>query len=90
VTDLVTREPQIREFQVVQDGPILRILVVPSLATTACDNGLETRLGQAGPHRRQLTPAGPSGIAGFGVFRDGAIVVFVVIGREHQRRAAAS
>jgi phenylacetate-CoA ligase len=44
---LLTREPQVREFQVVQDGPILRILVVPSLAATAGDNGLETRLGQA-------------------------------------------
>jgi phenylacetate-CoA ligase len=43
---LLTREPQVREFQVVQDGPVLRILVVPSQAVTA-DDALETRLGQA-------------------------------------------
>jgi phenylacetate-CoA ligase len=44
---LLTRDPQVREFQVVQDGPLLRILIVPSQATTADDNRLEARLGQA-------------------------------------------
>ena len=44
---LLTREPQVREFQVVQDGPVLRILVVPSRAATAGDDTLETRLAQA-------------------------------------------
>ena len=44
---LLTRDPQVREFQVVQDGPVLRILIVPSHAATAGTDGLETRLGQA-------------------------------------------
>jgi phenylacetate-CoA ligase len=44
---LLTREPQVREFQVVQDGPVLRILVVSSRAATAGDDTLETRLAQA-------------------------------------------
>jgi len=44
---LLTRDPQVREFQVVQDGPALRILIVPSQAATASDDPLETRLGQA-------------------------------------------
>jgi phenylacetate-CoA ligase len=44
---LLTREPQVREFQIVQDGPTLRILVVPSRAATADDDTLEARLGQA-------------------------------------------
>jgi hypothetical protein len=44
---LLTRDDQVREFQVVQDGPILRILIVPSPAATASDSRLETRLGQA-------------------------------------------
>ena len=44
---LLTLDYQVREFQVVQDGPILRILIVPSPAATASDNRLETRLGQA-------------------------------------------
>jgi phenylacetate-coenzyme A ligase PaaK-like adenylate-forming protein len=44
---LLTRDPQVREFQVVQDGPVLRILIVPSHAATAGNDGLETRLGQA-------------------------------------------
>jgi putative adenylate-forming enzyme len=44
---LLTRDPQVREFQVVQDGPVLRILVVPSQAATTSDDPLETRLGQA-------------------------------------------
>jgi phenylacetate-CoA ligase len=44
---LLTRDPQVREFQVVQDGPALRVLIVPSHAAPADDNRLETRLGQA-------------------------------------------
>jgi putative adenylate-forming enzyme len=43
---LLTRDPQVREFQVVQDGPVLRIRIVPSHAATA-DDALETRLSQA-------------------------------------------
>jgi phenylacetate-CoA ligase len=43
---LLTRDPQVREFQVIQDGPALRILIVPSHAATA-DDALETRIGQA-------------------------------------------
>jgi phenylacetate-CoA ligase len=43
---LLTRDPQVREFQVVQDGPVLRVLVVPSQAA-AGDHELEARLGQA-------------------------------------------
>jgi putative adenylate-forming enzyme len=48
---LLTRDPQVREFQVVQDGPVLRILIVPSHAATASDDRLETRLGQAVTHQ---------------------------------------
>jgi phenylacetate-coenzyme A ligase PaaK-like adenylate-forming protein len=44
---LLTRDPQVREFQVVQHGPVLRVLIVPSHAATAGDTRLETRLGQA-------------------------------------------
>jgi phenylacetate-coenzyme A ligase PaaK-like adenylate-forming protein len=44
---LLTRDPQVREFQVVQDGPVLHILIVPSQAATASDDTLENRLGQA-------------------------------------------
>ena len=44
---LLTRDPQLREFQVVQDGPVLRIRIVPSHAAIASDDPLETRLGQA-------------------------------------------
>jgi phenylacetate-CoA ligase len=44
---LLTRDPQVREFQVVQDGLVLRILIVPSQAATASDDLLESRLGQA-------------------------------------------
>ena len=48
---LLTRDPQVREFQVVQDGPVLRVLVVaahlPSPAPTVGNDPLETRLGQA-------------------------------------------
>jgi phenylacetate-coenzyme A ligase PaaK-like adenylate-forming protein len=44
---LLTRDPQVREFQVVQHGPALRILIVPRQAATAGDTSLEARLGQA-------------------------------------------
>jgi phenylacetate-CoA ligase len=44
---LLTRDPRVREFQVVQDGPILRVLVVPNQAATAGNDPLEPRLGQA-------------------------------------------
>jgi phenylacetate-CoA ligase len=44
---LLTRDPQLREFQVVQDGPVLRILVVPGRAVADGDGPLEARLGQA-------------------------------------------
>jgi phenylacetate-CoA ligase len=44
---LLTRDPQVREFQVVQDGPALRILIVPSPAVAEGDDRLETRLAQA-------------------------------------------
>ena len=47
---LHTRHPQVREFQVGQDGPALRTLVVTSQAATA-DDALETRLGQAVTHQ---------------------------------------
>jgi phenylacetate-CoA ligase len=48
---LLTRDPQVGEFQVVQDGPALRILIVPGHAAPADDNRLETRLGQAVAHQ---------------------------------------
>ena len=45
---LLTRDPQVGEFQVIQEGPLLRVLVVPrhpsSPAAAASDDGLETRL----------------------------------------------
>jgi phenylacetate-CoA ligase len=44
---LLTRDPQVREFQVVQHGPTLRVLIVPSHAAAAGNDGLEARLGQA-------------------------------------------
>jgi len=44
---LLIRDPQVGEFQVVQDGPVLRIRIVPSHAAAASDDPLETRLGQA-------------------------------------------
>ena len=44
---LLTRDPQVGEFQVVQDGPALRMLIVPSHAATAGDTELDTRLAQA-------------------------------------------
>jgi phenylacetate-coenzyme A ligase PaaK-like adenylate-forming protein len=43
---LLTGDPEIRQFQVVQDGPVLHVLVVPKQAVAAGDT-LETRLGQA-------------------------------------------
>jgi phenylacetate-CoA ligase len=60
---LLTRDPQVREFQVLQDGSVLRILIVPSHAATASDDPLEPRLGQAvaqqllglGAHDPQVT-----------------------------------
>jgi phenylacetate-CoA ligase len=44
---LLTRDPQVREFQVVQDGPVLRIHIVTNQAAAAGDDRLETRLGGA-------------------------------------------
>jgi phenylacetate-CoA ligase len=44
---LLTRDPQVREFQVIQDGPALRILIVPSPAVPEGDDRPETRLAQA-------------------------------------------
>jgi phenylacetate-CoA ligase len=44
---LLTRDPQVREFQVVQDGPVLRVLIVTSHTAAAGTGALETRLGQA-------------------------------------------
>ena len=48
---LLSSDPQVREFQVVQDGPILRVLVVPrhppNPAAAAADDELETRLHDA-------------------------------------------
>jgi putative adenylate-forming enzyme len=60
---LLTRDPEVREFQVVQDGPVLRILIVPSPAVAEGDERLETRLAQAvaqqllrlGVHDPQIT-----------------------------------
>jgi phenylacetate-CoA ligase len=60
---LLTREPQVREFQVIQDGPALRILIVPSPTVAGGDDRLETRLAQAvaqqllrlGVHDPQIT-----------------------------------
>jgi phenylacetate-CoA ligase len=43
---LLTRDPKVREFQVVQDGPVLRVLIVPSHAAAAGDTQLDTRLAQ--------------------------------------------
>ena len=48
---LLSSDPQVREFQVVQDGPTLRVLVVPrpppNPAAAAADDELETRLHHA-------------------------------------------
>jgi phenylacetate-CoA ligase len=60
---LLTRDPQVREFQVIQDGPTLRVLIVPRPAATASDDPPETRLAQAvtrqllrlGVHDPQIT-----------------------------------
>jgi phenylacetate-CoA ligase len=48
---LLTRDPQVREFQVVQDGPVLRVRIVPSHTAAAGDTTLEARLGQAVAHQ---------------------------------------
>jgi putative adenylate-forming enzyme len=44
---VLTRDPQVREFQVLQDGQLLRIRIVPNQAATTGDSALETRLAQA-------------------------------------------
>jgi phenylacetate-coenzyme A ligase PaaK-like adenylate-forming protein len=48
---LLTRDPQVGEFQVIQEGALLRVLVVPrhpsSRAAAGGDDGLETRLSHA-------------------------------------------
>jgi phenylacetate-CoA ligase len=48
---LLARDPEVREFQVIQDGPLLRVLVVPrhpsSPPPRPSDDGLETRLSRA-------------------------------------------
>jgi len=48
---LLTRDPQVGEFQVIQEGALLRVLVVPrqpsSLDAAGDDDRLETRLSQA-------------------------------------------
>jgi phenylacetate-CoA ligase len=47
---LLTRDPHVSEFQVIQEGTLLRILVVPrhlSSPAAAGDDGLETRLSHA-------------------------------------------
>jgi phenylacetate-CoA ligase len=48
---LLTRDPQVGEFQVIQEGALLRVLVVPrhlsSPAAAGGDDGLETRLSRA-------------------------------------------
>ena len=48
---LLTRDPQVGEFQVIQEGALLRVLVVPrqpsSLDAADGDDRLETRLSQA-------------------------------------------
>jgi hypothetical protein len=41
---LLAQDREVREFQVVQDGPLLRVLVVPG---QAAGDGLETRLQRA-------------------------------------------
>jgi phenylacetate-coenzyme A ligase PaaK-like adenylate-forming protein len=60
---LLTREPQVREFQVVQHRPALHIRIVPSPTLPDGDDRLETRLSQAvtqqlrrlGVHDPQIT-----------------------------------
>jgi len=48
---LLTRDPQVGEFQVIQDGPLLRVLIVPRHPSTPSrvgnDDGLETGLERA-------------------------------------------
>jgi putative adenylate-forming enzyme len=60
---LLTRDSQVREFQVVHDGPALRIRIVPSQTVAEGDDRLESRLAQAvtqqlhklGVHDPQIT-----------------------------------
>jgi phenylacetate-CoA ligase len=60
---LLTRDPQVREFQVLQHGPTLRLRIVPNPAVTDGNDRLEARLGQAvtqqllrlGVHDPQIT-----------------------------------
>ena len=44
---LLTRDPQVREFQVLQHGPTLRLRIVPNPAVTDGNDRLDARLGQA-------------------------------------------
>ena len=48
---MLTRDPQVGEFQVIQEGALLRVLVIPrhpsSPAAAGADDGLETRLSHA-------------------------------------------
>jgi hypothetical protein len=47
---LLTGDPDVREFQVRQAGPVIRILIVPRYSagpTTAADDDLKTRLVQS-------------------------------------------
>lgn len=56
---LLTGDPDVREFQVRQDGPVIRILIVPRSAagpTTGAGDDVETLLGQA--VARQLAQLG--------------------------------
>ena len=46
---LLTRDPQVREFQVVQDGPALRILIVPRSTAAATAGDDNWRPGSARP-----------------------------------------
>src|SRR5262249_54337997 len=55
---LITRDPDLREFQVVQRGQRVRVLVVARPATAP--EGVERRLGEAATHRlSDLGVAGP-------------------------------
>ena len=44
---LLTRDPQVREFQVVQDGPVLHVLVVPGRPTQPSDGSRRRHTGDA-------------------------------------------
>ena len=60
---LLTHDPQVREFQVVQHGPALHLRIVPSPTAPASHTSLEARLGQTvarqllglGVHDPQIT-----------------------------------